>query len=401
MSIRKLALFSEFFEKQAALFEVPANALASSQKRFLQIFCSMAFTKCLFKERRFQLMAEDDEPFLPEDLQERKTLRHIMDICRTYGATNEKMLLEHGTEFVATISLNMNDTDKGSKYFGPQDMNLDVLDIPVYIIIDPAKKLEMSENWGVNNGWEGMYLKHGRRTEVYIFINMKALDSSLKDVETFTYYLNFVRNSFRHEMQHATQNAVKEFKGMKEMSGLPSKKIRNKFDEKSSVSTTGLPHSLVDAEFYTDLTDSVQDFKMRMSSANTRFAQSDEYINGKVRQYTKSAASFDLLNLMHKCAPQIRSILMKCWIAEISPQAARKMIQGVISSNVVRPLMTSDAKAKLFNDLLTSNYSNRYESIFALAVDSPFFSDLVYQAPGKYKKAVIEFYKATRFLLSN
>lgn len=92
--------------------------------------------------------------------------------------------------------------------------------------------------------------------------------SFVSNTDFFNEKLTELSRTIRHELQHLDQSTVKENKGLEDLAGLPSKKIRDhKYDSRGFLMGDDLgdfgnrqSHVLQDAEFYTRLTDSVEEF---------------------------------------------------------------------------------------------------------------------------------------------
>lgn len=154
----------------------------------------------------------------------------------------------------------------------------------------------------------------------------------------FKQTLNKFNNTLRHELQHLFQSAKSIEKNIFESDyyGLPSKKIRNPEADAFGIlkdKEQKVEHSLRDIEFYTDLTDAVETFKSRYN----------------------------------KWPNKLRNIVIKLFVGEITK-----------------------------NDLIKYNLTSQEEK-YVLSMfygTDHFFQQLKRLAPGKWQKAVKEFYKA-------
>jgi hypothetical protein len=279
-----------------------------------------------------------------------------------------------------------------------QDNENLIIPIKVHLITSNTKRNQIANNLrSSEQHWAGLW---GNR-EIFVFVDLKKLNNSFDDLREFTYILNEARNTFRHEMQHAMQTYIRDDRGLNSFPGLPSKSIQETNNPSNPPpNQSSDKHSYLDIEFYTDLTDSIQQFKHFISEVNLYIARSDDYLNRKIKQI--SPIRLDLRNLVHNIAPTIKLILTKAWINEIDPTSARRAIKQLFEHNVIRPILSiPEIRDTMATALISSNEQNQFNLISFSPINEQFFADLkVHPNDGKYRKATIEFYKAIRYLLS-
>jgi hypothetical protein len=191
---------------------------------------------------------------------------------------------------------------------------------------------------------------------------------SYYDQNTLTKDLDSIKQIVRHELQHFMQTYIFKIKNLKENGGLPSKKIRNKDYDPSGYTPKEegrLQHSLRDIEFYTDLTDAVDEFKYIVNKFPIRLKK-------KLFQFVVGNYSYDNFTT---------DIFKEMQINNPRSYGTRSEFD-----------ISKDSLVKDYLSLINANFY-KIESIRG------FFQSLKTHQPLKYKKAVTEFYKEVKDLL--
>ena len=104
---------------------------------------------------------------------------------------------------------------------------------------------------------------------VYIPTNSQDLPSTLASFEE---WMKDIKDTLRHELQHAVQVYLQKSKNLNEVGGLPSKKIRSpEYDyygipiAKKNTSVPRAEHAERDIEFYTNLSDAIEEWNRILS----------------------------------------------------------------------------------------------------------------------------------------
>src|SRR5271166_1087528 len=324
MVVGKLSANIDCFYKSAALFEVPQASLAEAQRDVLKVFCSIAFTKALIEEQMVKKKDDNDESVSFGERLRIKNFKEVKAICKTYGAEASLKYLKSATTITATFHVSKSGNDKSSKYF-KQKEDL-ILEIPMIVVVNPTHQKAISKFVGMDQNWDGLW--NGRDENIFLYVDPIKMDRVIGNVDDFLVSLNSMRNTVRHELQHAAQIASQRYGGLPESAGLPSKNIRHKGYDVSGWAQTKenaqehLEHSFIDVEFYTDLTDSVQNFKLHLAQYNKILAQSNMYVNSVVSKFHHPEFRDSMIQL----APRLKTILMKCWIGEMTSQQAQRLV---------------------------------------------------------------------------
>jgi hypothetical protein len=220
-----------------------------------------------------------------------------------------------------------------------------------------------------NEEWSGLW----KNQKIYIYhpifeaISTPGPQTIKEDIER-------IKITARHELQHAVQWRVEEYKMLKEKAGLPSKKIREKeFDihgipaQNQGKEEERLTHGLRDVEFYTRLKDSVEKFKQTI----TKFPK-----------------------FAHK-------LVFETWIGRVGFDYGN---QNNLSFHARLEHLgykkDESGEQKMHTDLGFSMREGRLRSaIQDVKYGSQWFNLLKENNPGKYRKAIIEFYKEVSHLL--
>lgn len=190
-----------------------------------------------------------------------------------------------------------------------------------------------------------------------------------------TKLITAIKDTVRHELIHLIQTAIARIKKLKELGGLPSKRLRDKGvdysgrpigpsgkeTEEASYDKERVEHKLRDVEFYTRLSDTIHDFQ---------------------RIVTYFPAT------LHRS-------VAKAWVGEIPFSAVEQEInahmeqQYALSRQMAGPQgITTQQQQRLRDTYRSPLHYAKY-----LTADS-FFAALRDQQPLKYQKAVKEFMKA-------
>jgi len=169
-----------------------------------------------------------------------------------------------------------------------------------------------------------------------------------------------IRKAVRHEMQHMVQSYITMLKDLKSKGGLPSAGLpaKNIRDEEIDENIIGLAkYYLQDREFYTLLTDSIEMFK----SVVNRFPMS-----------------------LHK-------VLFDMWIGRTPySELEKRFIEEFNKSHSIVPEdQSTEGKLKVLMPQVANS----------ILIGSNLFAHLKRNSPQKYRKAVIEMYKAVQPLL--
>lgn len=168
----------------------------------------------------------------------------------------------------------------------------------------------------------------------------------------------------RHEMQHLMQELLKYLLDLKEIGGLPGKTIREKERDASGYlyqvehgktqNTVGDPHELRDMEFYTRLSDDIDEF-----------------------------------NYFKKYVPvELQQDFLKAWVGEINKETFKSIIYS-------KKQMEELAKKWHEGNKGANNQLTAFDIAFqAIGHRNLFFLFLKRFSPMKWKKAVKEFVKA-------
>ncbi len=202
--------------------------------------------------------------------------------------------------------------------------------------------------------WEGMW----SGTDLLLHQKLMPPDRASKPLLDVVF--GRLRGTIRHELQHMVQDYMKRMKALKEWGGLPPGRTR---DTKtvdpygiplSPGSETPIEHGLRDVEFYTNLADSVGDFK--------------------------SAAA--------RLPPSTHRALFNTWIDVSSPQDFQKIVLQEINKSVTQKLFGPKSLVEIMPDVVSHVLTGRR-----------FFVALKTNQFDKYRKAVSEFYKAVQSYL--
>jgi len=119
---------------------------------------------------------------------------------------------------------------------------------------------------------EGLAMWEASKLTMTLFINLprtNTIENFQKIVNKMHSFEKFIETSVKHELIHFVQNVGNFIKHTSGEFGLPPKKVRNKLvdpygrakQENPEQIQMMTPHAFIDAEFYTNLNDSIQTFK--------------------------------------------------------------------------------------------------------------------------------------------
>ena len=202
----------------------------------------------------------------------------------------------------------------------------------------------------LSTNWRGLFSPDGKLSLYYPIISTQIITAEIMDK-----VMEILSNAVHHELQHLVQFYMKHIKGLPEIGGLPSKNIRDTdFDPYGrSKQYQDQMHGLHDVEFYTVLSNSVSWFRAAMP----------------------------------KFPVSLHRLLFKTWIGEGTVEELERAT--VQEYHKDKSLLKRLVGARTLKDIMP-------EILAYLQAARTFFNDLKTQQPGKYKKAVSEFYKAVQ-----
>jgi hypothetical protein len=235
-----------------------------------------------------------------------------------------------------------------------KDKNISYPSIGAEFVFDDRYKDYYEGNW--SGLWTGEKLLIKQFLPSIERLTEKRIDREMADI----------KETVRHELQHASQSFLKMLKKNDE-AGLPSKKIRDpnvdqygrdgiqQLEDRLNVpsSRSKIDHGLRDIEFYTDLTDNIAEFK------------------SAVRQVPLSA----------------RQLFFHTWIGTIPILEFNKQIPQIL-----KKFYSVDSLNQLTLPQLSKLNSDAQTMLNKLNNNNQFFQTIKIQ-PLKYNKAVKEFYK--------
>lgn len=251
-----------------------------------------------------------------------------------------------------------------ANYTNPQDFIIDLDDLHYFGDKDLAKlgiehsatvraefvfnKERAKEIYGEHN-WTGLWTG-----SLYIHVP-PPISHEIITQEKIRNIDREIRQAVRHEMQHMVQTYIENLKDLKGRAGLPSKKISDKdVDERAQ----GLDqYYKQDREFYTLLTDSIERFKM----------------------------------VVGKLPMSLHNLLLDTWIGRTTYAELEKRFMEEFnrSHNTVSEDQSTEGKLRVMMPQVANS----------ILIGSNLFSHLKRNSPQKYRKAVIEMYKAVQPLL--
>lgn len=311
INISKLA---SVFAKQAGIFEAPPAMVQKLTKSVLDIYASAVFFVAVRHHRDA-----------------------IIRAAKQYTTTSHWLPY---TSFLLDVDLS------GWKY----------LDAKKQQLFNNWKKEDLIDQFITCNivFVDGAPKNHGEfysnTNTINIFINSNSTNTD--NIKEFRYNIEDIKRTVRHELQHYGQMLLNSLIRVGPVrpgsrgngAGLPSNKIRSKEQDyfgrmlSPNSSYISTDHQLIDSEFYTNLSDSID-----------RFINTSKYIPH---------------NLLKEFA--------KVWVGEKSNFTA-----------------TIRKDIELFNSILKSVYIGPQEP----------FTTLKIKSPEKWRKAVKEFYSKIRYLL--
>lgn len=218
--------------------------------------------------------------------------------------------------------------------------------VKVELVLDPEVAATKHEE-----KWEGLW------SGTDLLLHQKLMPPERISKALLRIILERLRGTIRHELQHMVQDFMKRIKSLKEWGGLPSKRMR----DVKTVDPYGRPlspggegsvaHGLRDVEFYTNLADSVDDFK--------------------------SAAA--------KLPPNTRRALFNTWIDASSVENFENIVLQEVNKSITQKLFGPKSLLQLMPDVLSHLLTGRR---FFVALKTSQFD--------KYRKAVSELYKAVQ-----
>lgn len=201
---------------------------------------------------------------------------YIKKINFLNGFINSKINDSDITKNIFTFSLNDFNLNIDSFQHFPLSKNKKEFKFKVIFASSAKEKKQIFDD----KDWAGLWVPNRNSYPLlYVFqkiplkseINEKIINADILDI----------KNTVRHELQHAFQTFVERGKDLPESAGLPSKTMRDvKYDpwgrpiskkeddnvdvkssEKNDKEKDNLEHHKMDIEFYTDLTDSINRYK--------------------------------------------------------------------------------------------------------------------------------------------
>jgi hypothetical protein len=230
-------------------------------------------------------------------------------------------------------------------YFTPQELKEKYPDgepaIEAKFFFDP-KEVE-----AVGRGnWRGLF--NGS-----IFINYPIMPVKYISDELLGRILAVLSKTVHHEILHMVQLYLKTVKDLQDLGGMPPRKLRERAYDFTDPSKEEAPHSLQDIEFYTNLNDSV-----------TRFR-----------------------SVLPKFPATLHKMLFKTWIGQGSLEELERLTMQEYRRD--KSLWQKWFGARNLREIMP-------QDLIYVQTGMDFFGALKAHQPGKYRKAVIEFYKAVQ-----
>lgn len=226
-----------------------------------------------------------------------------------------------------------------------------------------------------NENWAGLWVRQPKESS-NIFLGKLFVASDcvgdareIRSISKMQEKFLDIKRTVRHELQHFMQNAlgvlidenIDDFKSK----GLPSSKIRDLswtpsgYDKSPFMLTERQDHPLRDVEFYTRLSDCIEEFK----------AVESLY------------------------PPRLKNLVIQGYIGQIDRNEFTKTFRKEIEQEIAKDLPEKNKTNTRLIERLCLKYENSIKKVFQLLND-PFFKKLKDHQPLKYRKAVIEFIKA-------
>lgn len=277
------------------------------------------------------------------------------------------------------FDVNMDVSEFAKKYKLPEDLT--------FKLRVNARNQPSEYDFAMGNDEKGLWVTDNKgeilgeivvNTEVYFLLRDNGYIKS-PNLSDFKKLLDVNKATIRHELQHAVQTYIKTVKKLKDVGGLPSKHITDntEFDHEGFSKNKSpayfpifnnlvtrehdQPHALRDVEFYTRLSDAVDEVKPLINA----------------------------FNQVKGVAPELSSL-----VDSAKTDFIRSYVTYSLGNTIVSKLLRS---MESHTNRTVKELSVTIKDLIRGMQENEFFSKLKSSQPAKYQKAVKEFFKEVNF----